>query len=82
MGINGSLTALGKVIRALGERASHVPFRDSVLTKLLRSSLEGKATTAVVSRGHVTSPSVAALPNPRADTSTTPRPHDRPTTYL
>ena len=46
--INGSLTALGKVIRALVTRSPHVPYRDSVLTMLLRSSLEGRAATAVV----------------------------------
>ena len=48
MAINGSLTALGKVIRALGSNAKHVPFRDSMLTMLLRSSLEGRAATSVV----------------------------------
>eukprot|EP00927_Polykrikos_kofoidii_P076446 TRINITY_DN73549_c0_g1_i1.p1 TRINITY_DN73549_c0_g1~~TRINITY_DN73549_c0_g1_i1.p1 ORF type:complete len:554 (+),score=74.30 TRINITY_DN73549_c0_g1_i1:236-1897(+) len=48
MAINGSLTALGKVIRALGANAKHVSFRDSTLTKLLRSSLDGHATTSVV----------------------------------
>eukprot|EP00930_Biecheleria_cincta_P085678 TRINITY_DN75052_c0_g1_i1.p1 TRINITY_DN75052_c0_g1~~TRINITY_DN75052_c0_g1_i1.p1 ORF type:complete len:547 (-),score=85.42 TRINITY_DN75052_c0_g1_i1:580-2220(-) len=48
MAINGSLTALGKVIRALGTHAKHVPFRDSLLTKLLRNSLDGRATTSVV----------------------------------
>merc|ERR1719265_2440389 len=48
MAINGSLTALGKVIRALGSNAAHVPFRDSMLTMLLRSSLDGCATTSVV----------------------------------
>merc|ERR1712232_572775 len=48
MAINSSLTALGKVIRSLGANAKHVPFRDSMLTMLLRSSLEGQATTSVV----------------------------------
>jgi len=48
MAINGSLTALGKVVRALASNATHVPFRDSVLTMLLRSSLEGRAATSVV----------------------------------
>ena len=48
MAINGSLTALGKVCRALATNAPHVPFRDSMLTMLLRSSLEGRAATAVV----------------------------------
>ena len=47
--INGSLAALGKVIRALGDQAAHVPYRDSPLTMLLRGSLGGgKAITSVV----------------------------------
>ena len=48
MAINTSLTALGKVVRAVGAKASHVPFRDSTLTQLLRSSLSGRACTSVV----------------------------------
>ena len=48
VGINGSLTALGKVVRAVGEGSPHVPYRDSTLTQLLRSSLGGKSCTAVV----------------------------------
>jgi hypothetical protein len=38
--INGSLSSLGNVIKALGNSTSdHVPFRDSVLTKTLQDSL-------------------------------------------
>ena len=48
MAINSSLTALGKVIRALGSNAKHVPYRDSMLTMLLRNYLDGRATTSVV----------------------------------
>jgi hypothetical protein len=48
MAINTSLTALGKVVRAIGAGASHVPYRDSTLTQLLRSSLAGRACTSVV----------------------------------
>ena len=48
MAINTSLTALGKVVRALGAKASHVPYRDSTLTQLLRSSLAGRSSTSVV----------------------------------
>ena len=48
VGINGSLTALGKAVRAVGEGSPHVPHRDSMLTQLLRSSLGGKSCTAVV----------------------------------
>ena len=46
--INASLTALGKVINALGARAAHVPYRDSTLTMLLRGSLGGRARAGVV----------------------------------
>lgn len=46
--INSSLSALGKVIKALGERAAHVPYRDSTLTMLLRSSLGGRAVCSFV----------------------------------
>jgi len=46
--INGSLTVLGKVVRSLSDKASHVPFRDSSLTMLLRGALSGKAWTSVV----------------------------------
>ena len=48
MAINTSLTALGKVVRAVGTKASHVPYRDSTLTQLLRSSLSGASCTSVV----------------------------------
>ncbi|CAH0368766.1 unnamed protein product [Pelagomonas calceolata] len=37
--INASLAALGNVVAALADGAAHVPFRDSVLTKLLRDAL-------------------------------------------
>ena len=46
--INSSLTTLGKVIKALGEGASHVPYRDSVLTMLLRDSFGGRACASMV----------------------------------
>ena len=38
--INGSLTVLGKVVRALSVSQRHVPYRDSTLTMLLRRSLD------------------------------------------
>ena len=43
-----SIAVLGKVIRALGQHAAHVPYRDSTLTMLLRSSFGGRSKTAVV----------------------------------
>lgn len=39
--INLSLTSLGKCINAIAEGSSHVPIRDSKLTRLLRDSFGG-----------------------------------------
>lgn len=46
--INKSLTALGMVINALSEASQHVPYRDSILTKLLMSSLGGNSKTTII----------------------------------
>jgi len=47
--INGSLSALGNCINALTERGrSHIPFRDSKLTFILKDSLGGNAKTTLV----------------------------------
>ena len=40
IGINNSLTVLGRCIRAVGKNEAHVPWRDAVLCQLLRSSFE------------------------------------------
>ena len=41
--INSSLSALGDVMVALGNKNTHVPFRNSKLTQLLADSLSGTA---------------------------------------
>ncbi|XP_013361404.1 PREDICTED: kinesin-like protein KIF21A [Chinchilla lanigera] len=49
--INCGLLALGNVISALGDkskRASHVPYRDSKLTRLLQDSLGGNSQTIMI----------------------------------
>ncbi|GAX74811.1 hypothetical protein CEUSTIGMA_g2258.t1 [Chlamydomonas eustigma] len=61
--INKSLTALGKVVMALGAAQSysgdlsgtsshHIPFRDSKLTRLLKDSLQGNCHTSVLAALH------------------------------
>lgn len=49
--INAGLLALGNVISVLGDpakRNTHVPYRDSKLTRLLQDSLGGNATTLMI----------------------------------
>lgn len=46
--INKSLSALGDVIQARGEKKAHIPFRNSVLTHLLSDSLSGDAKTLMI----------------------------------
>ena len=46
--INKSLTALGRVVKALAGKETHVPYRESLLTVLLRDSLSGQSVMGVV----------------------------------
>ena len=45
--INKSLTTLGRVIDCLINKAPHIPYRDSNLTRLLANSLGGNARCAL-----------------------------------
>jgi kinesin family protein 5 len=47
--INKSLSALGQVINALtDEKATHIPYRDSKLTRVLQDSLGGNSKTVLI----------------------------------
>ncbi|XP_066935661.1 kinesin-like protein KIF15 isoform X3 [Clytia hemisphaerica] len=48
MHINSSLLELGNVIQALAEGNTHVPFRNSTLTRLLQEGLSGNCKTRLV----------------------------------
>lgn len=59
--INQSLSALGNVISALSDEKnrSHIPYRDSKLTRILEDSLGGNCKTTIIA---MISPSIDAFP--------------------
>jgi len=63
--INASLSALGKVIIALSAGKSHVPYRDSTLTRVLQDGLGRGASVCLIACVHAgaayTSESIATL---------------------
>ncbi len=46
--INLSLTTLGKVLNSLAAKCTHIPYRDSKLTHLLKASIGGDAKTLMI----------------------------------
>ncbi|XP_024988314.1 kinesin-like protein KIN-UA [Cynara cardunculus var. scolymus] len=62
--INLSLSALGKCINALAENSTHVPVRDSKLTRLLKDSFGGTARTSLII-------TIGPSPRHRAETAST-----------
>ncbi|BGP16792.1 hypothetical protein JCM10213v2_004796 [Rhodosporidiobolus nylandii] len=60
--INKSLSALGMVINALTDgKSSHIPYRDSKLTRILQESLGGNSRTTLI---------IACSPSPYNETET------------
>ncbi|CAL8069238.1 unnamed protein product [Calicophoron daubneyi] len=59
--INKSLSTLGNVINSLVEGSTHIPYRDSKLTRILQQSLGGNSKTTII---------IAASPAASSDSET------------
>eukprot|EP00736_Rhodelphis_marinus_P006062 Rmarinus@m.29124 len=59
--INKSLTTLGSVIKALSEQnRTHIPYRDSKLTRILRDALGGNSCTTMIATVSPSAPDASA----------------------
>lgn len=61
--INKSLLVLGRVITALVEKSSHIPHRESKLTRLLKDSLGGFTKTCIIATIAPTQPCIDETAN-------------------
>lgn len=56
--INQSLLTLGRVISALVDKSTHIPYRESKLTRLLQDSLGGRTKTCIIATVSPTRPNM------------------------
>uniref|UniRef100_A0A2K5VKT0 Kinesin family member 7 n=1 Tax=Macaca fascicularis TaxID=9541 RepID=A0A2K5VKT0_MACFA len=83
--INSSLLALGNVISALGDpqrRGSHIPYRDSKITRILKDSLGGNAKTVMIACPRPEHPNNATVNGPRAAAEVAGPPRHRSETRI
>ncbi|CEG65458.1 hypothetical protein RMATCC62417_02246 [Rhizopus microsporus] len=61
--INKSLLTLGRVINSLSDKAPHIPYRESKLTRLLKDSLGGRTKTSIITTIDPLSQSIEDMKN-------------------